>query len=422
MSSGQPQDQEDGSLDKQSLEDDEGSIAQSPENQSLHYSYHSNDELNDVCIDSNKNILSKRDDSSQNKIEYAKIVNSHDDSISEGVPFSSDGHAWQASEMPHYHDSSVSHDYTANGLSLVNPQVNEEQQTQVISLDSNLHLEDPGKEFLHRQSDDGPFSSCQSQDRIDFLQSLIKGKGVNSYHPEQKCAGSSFQTSSNVMMGDDKFSSHFKEPLQTSLTLDQGNRRASEVYMPESMSGNIYSERGRYLIPRQDALSLSKGNITNWAAKSTGMAAPPRPHVNTGDFIGHNWFSSDHQVRLGWNGSNNVGLSSHSLGTGSGGNSDQSLFSVLSHCSQLRSGSPYESVRRPDQFLAPGAYGMLDAGTPRINAVVPPSSHPLDYFSGRDTPSAVVPNDMTWVSLPPPPPDPALNDQMGKPYLRSWNQ
>lgn len=419
MSTGiQPQDQDDGGVDNQpSSEDDEDSIARFPDSPSLHNSHHScDDELHHLSTDSEKNIMSK-DDASQNKTEHSRIMNSQDDPISEGAPFSSDGHAWQAVEMPHsYYDSPVTHDYTANGLSLVNPQVNEDKQTLMVGPESDLHQEDIGKEVLHRQSDDGPLRAYQSQDRIDLLQSLIKGKGVSSYHHEQKSVGLNFQTSNNVKMGDGQFSSHFKEPLQTSLTLDQGQRQASEVYVPENMSDNIYSDGGSCLIPRQDPLSA--GNIRDWAVTAPRMVAPSQSHVNTGDFIGLHWFSSDHHVRGAWNGSDNGSLSSQSLATG--GNSDHSLFNALSQCSQLRSGSPYESVRHTDQFLAPRNYGVVDAGSPRINAVVPPSSHPLDYFSGRDAPGALVPDDMTWMSLHPQ--NPALNDQMGKSYLRSWNR
>ncbi|XP_061367766.1 uncharacterized protein LOC133310797 [Gastrolobium bilobum] len=417
LSSGiQPQDQEeDGGLnDQSSLEDDEDSIARSPENHSLHNSYHSgDDELNHLSMDSEKNILPNSDDASQNKSEYSRIMNSQDVPISEGAPFSSDCHAWQAVRMPHsYYDSAVTHGYTANGLS----QVDEEQPTGLIGLDSDLHQGDTGKELLHRQSNDDSFSSYPSQDRIDLLQSLFKGKGVKSYHHEQERV---FQTSNNVMMGDGQLFSHFKEPSQTPLKLDQGQRRSSEVFIPENMSDNIYSDGGRYLMPRQDPLSAV--NITDWAANPPPpppMVAPSQSHVNTGDFIGQHWLSAEHQVRGGWNGSDGGSLSSQSLGTG--GNSDQSLFSILSHCSQLRSGSPYESVRHSDQFLAPRTFGVVDASTPRINAVVSPSSHPLDYFSGREAPNALVPDDMAWMSLQPQ--NPALHDQMGKPYLRSWNR
>ncbi|KAJ1388804.1 Nuclear factor connected with kappa-B-binding protein [Sesbania bispinosa] len=417
----------DGGLSDQSnLKDDDDSIATAPENQSLHNSYVSgDDELNQMSVDSEKNlVLSKSDDTSPDKDEYSRKLNTQDVSIDEGAPFTSGGDVWQAVEMPHsYYDSADTHEYSASGLpTLANRQVNEEQRTHLIDLEADLHRKETGKELLHRHLDDGTFSSYQSQDRSVLLQSLFKGEGLLPYHHEQKGAELDFQTSNNVMLGDGQCSSHFKESLQMSLTLDQGQRRATEVYMPESMSENVYPNGGRYVIPRQDPLGprqdpLAAANMTDWAANTACIAAPSQSHLNTGDFIGHHWFPADHQVRGGWNGSDGGSLSSQSLGTGA--NSDQSLFSILSQCNQLRSGTPYDSVRNTDQFLAPRTY-VVDAGTPRANAIAPQASHPLDYLSGRETPSGLVPDDLSWMSLPHQ--NSALHDQMGKPYLRSWNR
>lgn len=446
----------DGGLDDQSdLKDDEGSISRSPENQSLHNSYCSgDDEFNQMRMDSEKNILlSKSNNTSPNKDEYSRSMNTQDVSMDDGAPFTSGSDVWQGVEMPHsYYDSAVTHEYTGSGLSLANPPVSEEQPTRLIGLEADLRREKTGKELLGRQLDDRAFNSYQNQDRNVLLQTLFKGEGLLPYHHEQKGAELDFHTSNNVMMGDGQFSSHFKEPLPTSLTLDQGRRRAPEVYMPENMSENIYSDGGRYLIPRQDPLiprqdpliprqdpliprqdpiiprqdsliprqdTLIAVNMTGWAANNNArIAGPSRSHLNTGDFIGQHWFPADHQVRGGWNGSDSGSLSSQSLGTVA--SSDQSLFSILSECNQLHSGSPYDSVRNMDQFLAPRTYGLVDAGTPRVNAVAPPTSHPLDYFAGREAPSGMVPDDMSWMSLPHQ--NSSLHDQMGKPYLRQWNQ
>nr|KYP51159.1 Nuclear factor connected with kappa-B-binding protein [Cajanus cajan] len=408
----------DGSLNDQSeLKDDEDSSSGSPKNQSLHNSYVSgDDEFNQMSVDSEKNLLlSKSNNTSPKKDEYSRNMITRDVSIDEGAPFTSGGDVWQGVGMPHsYYDSAVTHEYTASGLSLANPQVSEEQPTRMIDLEADLHREETGKELLGRQLGDGTFSSYQSQDRSVLLQSLYKGEGMLPYHHEQKGAELGFQTSNSVMMGNGQFSSHFKEPLQTSLTLDQGQRRATEVYMPETMSDNIFSNGGRQdpLISRQDPLAAV--NMTDWATNNTRIAGPSQSHLNTGDFIGHNWFPAD-QVRGGWNGTDGGSIPSQSLGTGA--NSDQSLFSILSECNQLHSGSAYDSVRNTDQFLAPRTYGLVDAGTPRVNAVAPPASHPLDYFTGREAPSGLVPEDMAWIHQ-----NSSLHDQLGKPYLRSWNR
>ncbi|CAJ1953337.1 unnamed protein product [Sphenostylis stenocarpa] len=420
----QDQIKDEGINDQSDLKDEEDSISRSPENQSLHNSYVGGDEFNPMSVDSEKNLLlSKSNDTSPNKDEYSRNMNTRDVSIDEGAPFTSND-VWQGVEMPHpYYDSAVTHEYTANGgLSLANPQVSEEQQTRMIDLEADLSQE-TGKELLGRQLDDGTFSPYQIQDRSVLLQSLFKGEGLLPYHHEQKGADLDFQTSNSVMMGDGQFSSHFKEPLQTSLTMDQGRRRATEVFMPENMSDNIYSDGGRYSIPRQEQLiprqdPLAAVNMTDWATSNGRIAGPSQSHLNTGDFIGHHWFPADPQIRGGWNGSDSGSLSSQSLGTGA--SSDQSLFSILSECNQLRSGSPYDSVRNTDQFLAHRTYGLVDAGTTRVNTIAPPASHSLDYFTGREAPSGLVPDDMTWMSLPHQ--NSSLHDQMGKPYLRSWNR
>lgn len=418
------QDQEEnGGFDDQSISGEgEDSISRSSENQSsADNSYHgSDDELNSTRSDSEKNlVLPKSGDDLQKQSEYSRNMNTHDVPISEGAPFTSDANVWQAPEMPHsYYDSAGTNEYTTSELSLANPQINGEQQTRLINIESNLGREESNKELLHRQSDNGSFNSYPNQDRSDLLQSLFKGEGVLSYHHEQKGVGLDFQTPNNVMIGDGQFSGHFKEPLPTSLTLDQVHRRGSEVFMPENVPESIYSDGGgRYLIPRQDQLSTV--NLSDWTVNATHLSAPPQSHLSAGRFIGQHWFPADHQVRGAWNGSEGGGnLSSQGLGTG--GNSDQSLFSVLSQCNQLRPTSSYDPVRHTDQFLTTRSYGAVEAGTPRMNAVVPQTSHPLDYLSGREGTSPLLPDDMAWMNLPHQ--NSALHDQMGRPFLRSWNR
>ncbi|CAL0321592.1 unnamed protein product [Lupinus luteus] len=446
-----------------SSKDDEDSIGRSSKNQSPHNSHLGDALFIPVSMGSEKNIVSsKQADASPNKVEYSRNMNNedvsinegsthnsylrdeslnpvtvsmvpeknivssrntntHDVSINEGAPFASSIDVWQEFEMPHSsYDSAVTHEYIVSGLSLGNPQVNEEQRTNLIDLQADLYHQETGKVLSHRQLGDGTFNSCQSQDQ-NLVQSLFKGEGMLSYHPEQKGDNLNFKPSNNVMMGDGQFSSHFKEPLQRSLALDQGQRRASEVYLPVNMSdNNIYSDRGRYLISRQDPLitrqhPLPAANVTDWSANTARIAAPPQSHLNNGNFIGHHWFPADH-VRGGWNVSDGSSASCQSLGTQP--STDQSLFSVVSHSSQLGLGSPYDSVRNTDQFLAPRTHGELDAARP--NAVVPQASHAPGYFSEHEATGGRVPSDMAQTSSLHQ--NSALHDQIGPSYMRSWNQ
>ncbi|PNY13557.1 hypothetical protein L195_g010214 [Trifolium pratense] len=441
---------EDGSglNDQSNLKVYEDSVVRAPEIRPSHNSFSScdcDDGFNRMKADSEKNIvLTKPDDTSPDTDKYPRNMNTQDVSTDEGVPFTSGSDVWQSVEMPHsYYDTAVTHN-TANRLSLSNSQVNEDHLNHVIDLEADdLHQEETGKELLHEHLDNGTsFSSYESQDRGALIHSLFNGEGLLPYHHEQKGAPLDFQTSNNVMMSDGQCSGHFKEPLQMSLTLDPGQSRATEVYMPDSMSQNIHSNAGgRYLIPSQDPFiprqdpfiprqdpfiprtdSLAAVNVTDWAANTGYMAAPSQSHLNTGNFIGHHWPPSNHQVRGGWNGPVGSSLSSQSVGTGA--NTDQGLFNILSQHNQLRPGSSYDSIRNPDQFLAPRTFGV-DAGTIRMNpaaALPPQASNPLDYFTGREAASSgLVPDDMTWVNLQHP--NSALHDPMGKPYIRSsWNR
>ena len=407
-----------GPNEESNLKDYEDSVVGAPEIRSSHNSFSScDDDFNQVNMDSEKNIvLSKSDDASPNP----RNMSTQDVSTDEGVPFTSGSAVWQSVEMPHsYYDSAVTSKHPSSGLSRANSQVNEDQRINVIDLEANdLCQEETGKELLHGHLDNGTsFSSYESQDRSALIHSLFNGEGLLPYPHEQKGVPLDFQTSNNVLTGDGQCSDHFTQPLQMPLTLDPRQRRATEVYMPQSMSENIHSN-GRYLIPRQD--SLAAVNVTDWAANTACMAAPSQPQLNPGNFIGHHWPLADHQIRGVWNGTSGSSLSSQNVGTGM--NTDQNLFSILSQCNQLRPGSSYDSVRNTDQFLAPRTYG-IDAGTSRVNpAALPQASHQLDYFPGRETvaPSALVPDDMSWMNLQHPNP-PALRDPMGRPYLRPWN-
>jgi len=71
-----------------------------------------------------------------------------------------------------------------------------------------------------------------------------------------------------------------------------------------------------------------------------------------------------------------------------------------------------------DQFIASRNYGMVDGSTPRMSNVIPQASHSLDYLSGHEAATSMMPDDMGWMSLPHQ--NSVLHiDPMGKPYLRS---
>lgn len=367
--------------------------------------------------------------------EYCETADASDVAASQGVHLSSSGDVWPAGTMPHsFYDSPASQQYTSTGETLVDPQVNKEQRTHLIDLESDLQMGDTGKALLHRQSDNpsfrqsegASFDSYPNQERNELLQSLFKGPEVLSYHHEQKQTGLDFQPSNNLVMGGGQFPGHFQEQQHPSLRIEQGQKRDNEVYVQQNLPGNIF-DGGRYLIPRQE--SLPAVNVQDWAVNNVRMPPLPpplQPHLNGGELLNQNWFSGEHQVRGQWTGSGSVSISNPSFGSGSNG--DQSLFSVQSHCNQLRSSSstPFLSVGSTEQLISARSYGMVGGGvTTRIsNNSVPhaaaATSHSLDFMSGREAASSMMPDEMVWMGLPHQ--GSALHDSMGKPYLSSWNQ
>ncbi|GAY65059.1 hypothetical protein CUMW_238320 [Citrus unshiu] len=399
------------------IKDDGDSDPGSPWNQSpeLVICPSGSHELNHIGVDPEKDHVAHNSDNSSSDVRgNSEQMNTADDAVNREVPLSTGGDVWQAISRPHsFYDSTASHEFTTSGLPLVNPQHNQDQRTRLIDLESDLHQEDMSKDLLHRHPDDGALSSYQNHGRNELLQSLFKGREMLSYHQEQKQTGLHFQPPDNSMMADDgQFPGHFQEHLETSLPLEQGQKRMNEFFMQQNMSQNIFSDRGRYLIPRQENLQL--GNMHNWNVNPVHISEPLESRLNGGELLSQNWFSGEHQVRGGWTNSGGVSIQSPSVGNGS--NADQSLYSVLPSCSQLRSVNPYDSVGANEQFISSRNYGLMAGGVPGMSNALPNPAHPLDYLGGRDS---VMPDEMGWMNLPNQ--NPTLHDPMGKPYLRSWN-
>ncbi|KAL5797298.1 hypothetical protein ACOSQ2_002118 [Xanthoceras sorbifolium] len=386
---------------------------QSPQQITSNGSHESN--LSDLEPEINQ-VTAKSDVSSDVSGNSGKI-NTANDTVCQEVPLSSGGNVWPAVSRPYsYYDSTANPEFGTNDLPLANPQVDQDQQTHLIDLESDMHEEDMRKDLLHRQPDDGSIN-YQNQDRNELLQSLFKGQGISDYLHEQKPTGLTFHAPNNVLMADGgPFSGHFQEQLGTSLPLEQGQKRLNEVFMQQNISENIYSDRGRYLIPRHE--NLQPGNMQNWAMNTVRLSEPLQTHLNGGDLLSHNWFSGEHQVRGGWTGPNGVSIPSQNIAIGS--NADQSLYGVLSNCSQLRAVNPYDSIGSTEQFISPRNYGLMAGGAPGINPALPHTGHPLDYLGGRDAAISMMPDDISWINLPHQ--NSSLHDPMGKPYLRSWNQ
>ncbi|KAA8548299.1 hypothetical protein F0562_004728 [Nyssa sinensis] len=406
------------------IEDDDESVpvsTQSRHMQQIH-SLSGSHEFHPMDLDSEDNhVIARTDDIPPNVTEYPESWSRVDVAVSQGDPLSSTSDVWRAVSMPdpYHHSNSLNHEYTcASELSLGHPQVIQEQPARLIDLESDMHEDNTGKDLLHRQSSDGAFlSPYPSQDRNELLQHFFKGQGVLPYHHEQKQTQTrlDFQPAASILIETGQFSGHFREELNPSLPLEPRQKRLNELYMHQNIRENMYSDGGRYSIPRQE--HFSPVNIQDLAVNTARMPVPLQPHLNGGELLSHNWYSDEHPARGGWSGLNGAVGRNNSIGNRN--NADQSLFSVLSQCNGLRSSAPYDSMGSTGQFVQSGNYGGVSGG-PTPSGVLPQTAHPLDYLSGHEAPASVKSNNIGRMSLPHQ--NPALQDSMGKPFLRSWNQ
>ncbi|XP_039005315.1 uncharacterized protein LOC120132673 [Hibiscus syriacus] len=365
-------------------------------------------------VESEKDNISKPDVASSDESEHSDDLNTAGATVSQEVPIRSAEIVWSAGSIPHsYHESTASHKCTStSGLPFIHQDT--EDQNRMTGLESDLHKGSAGKALLHSHSEDGPFSSYTNQDQNELLQSFVKDRGVSSYHTEQKHLGADFQPPKILLMEDDHFNGQFEEQLQSSLLLEQRQKRQNEVFMPQ----NIYSADGRSLTARREHLPL--GHMQDWAIPSARMPVPFQHQLNSRDMLSQNWFTGEHQVSGGWAGSD--GFSGQSQNILSASNADQSLFSVLSHSNQFHSSSPYESMGSTEQFILQRNNGMMRGRIPGIiGNSMPQAAHPLDYLGSCDTTTPLMTaDDTSWMNLTHQ--NSALHDPMVKPYLRSWNQ
>ncbi|CAL5370606.1 unnamed protein product [Camellia sinensis] len=112
-----------------------------------------------VDLDSDNRVIINGADIHPNNVAYSENSKSVDIAVSQGDPLSSTGDLWPPVSMPDsYYWSALNHEYaSASELSLGHSQVFEQQQVQLIDLESDNCEEDTRKDLLHRQSNDGSF-------------------------------------------------------------------------------------------------------------------------------------------------------------------------------------------------------------------------------------------------------------------------
>ncbi|CAL5371532.1 unnamed protein product [Camellia sinensis] len=399
-------------------EDDNESLPVSTQNQHLQPipSLNGRHEFSPMDLDSDNNVNVETDDIPHNVSEYAENLNHVDVAVSQGDPLSSTSYVRPAVGMPdsYYHCTSLNHDYTsAHELSIGHPHF-EEQLARRIDLESDNQEEGTEKALLHRQPIEracfNPYTDKEVQDRNELLQHFFKAQDGLPYRHEQKQKGLDFLPETG------QFSGHVGQHLHPSVSLDLRQKRLNELYMHQNIQEKMFSDVGRYTIPRQE--HFSSVNVQDWAVSTTHMAVPLQSHLSGGE-LDRTWFLGEHSVRGSWSSLDAVGPT-QSIGNRS--NADQSLFSVVSQCNdQLRPGAPYDSMRSTEQFIQVGTYGGLGALVPTASNALVQAVDPLDYLSGRETTAATVKNkNIGWMRMPPQ--NSALQDSLGKTFLRSWNK
>ncbi|KAL0344196.1 UNVERIFIED_CONTAM: hypothetical protein Sangu_1307000 [Sesamum angustifolium] len=382
-------------------------------------SFNSNPHTNSAEMECD-NAGSKTDEDPPTVSEYPGNMNHVDIPVSQGDSLPSASDVWPAGDVhgSYYQSTAINAGYaSAQELSIGHPQFIQDQTVRILDMQTQRQDKDAGKNMLHRQPDDiSFFSSYSNQDRSELLQSLFKGQGNLSYHNQQKQSGIEFQPAHDLMMEAGQFPGHFREQVHPPLSLDVRQKRINDLYMHQNIQESIYSG-SRFAMPRQDHLPV---NIHDWATVNTvRMPVPPQSqsHLNSGE-LSQSWYTGENGTRDGWPSFEVAVGVNHSLSSGS--NSDQTLFSVLSECSELRPRASYDSMGSTERMVEAGNYSGIGGGIPSSSNFLQQSPNPLNYLSGHEAAAGIKINNLGWTGMPQQ--NSGIQESMGKPFLRSWNQ
>lgn len=361
------------------------------------------------------------DEDTQVGSEYPGNLNHVDITVSQGGHLPSSSAIWPVGDVhdSYYQPTSANAGYAsaAQELSIGNPHFIQEQAVQLLDLETDRQDK---KDILHRQTEDMSFfSSYPNQDRNEVFHHFFKGQSNVAYHQQQKQLGLEFQPGNNhslMMESAGQFSGHFREQVQVhpSLPLDMRQKSLNDIYVHQNIHESMYSGGGRFMPTRQDELAV---NVHDWAAvnnNSVRMLVPPSqpPQMS--------WYAaaSENGARDGGWPSSLVGVN-HNLSLSRGGNSDQTLFSVLTECNEML--PPPTRPNYDERFIQAGNYsGGIPSSSSSSNNFLQQTPN---YLNGHEAAAGAGINKMNnlgWMGVSHH--NSGLQDSIAKPFLRSWNQ
>lgn len=431
---------------------DEQAVSRSPEDQHLRniVSISSIPEGNDMKLDSCDNHMTDKADNVPHMVsEYTRNLNHEDITVTQRNPESADD-VWSGISVPgpYYHSTNLNHDYvSSNEMPLSHQQVIDDQHVRMLNVEMGAQGTDSGREFLHGPSDDLPFyssyhpqgqsevqdkdagkkvlhrqpddaslfSSYAPQGRNELFEAVFKSQDGLPYHHQQKRMGLDFLQSDNIMMESGQFSGHFRDQVDVSHPFEMRQKRMNDLYMGQNIEESLYSDEGRYSMAKDLPV-----NVQDWGGGTNRiLAAPCQSQLNSGDLVSQNWFHAESRGRGSWSGLEGAVGPNRSIGGDS--NSDQSFFSVISECSELRTGGPYDSLCSAERFMqSAGAYSASGGGIPATSNMLPQTANPLNYLSRHEATGGRKANNLGWMGLSHQ--NSGLQESMSKPYVGSWNR
>ena len=274
---------------------------------------------------------------------------------------------------------------SSGDLSLRKPEPVDEHRAPMIDLERDVE-QDGG------ESDDASlFSLYSSHGQDTLLPSFTKGPEMLSYPSHEhmdhlKQPGLQFLMANGSLSEAMQFPHQFQE--QQSLLEQRHVREKDHLYMHQLMNKSIDSN-GRY--PSQEHFSSANG-----------------------DLVERNWLPNDHHTRNDyWPGIEPSSSGVHCLGDT--GNSDGSLFSVLSACRNMPSQSQY-SKTDTEQFMEAKNF---DPSNDSVYGYVP---HQFKSSSSHEAAAVNAASlNVPWMNYQPHQSS-NLQDSIRKPFVRSWNQ